>query len=321
MVDFVIIGLNSEKYLGECIKSCLEVTKEYNVAKIIYVDGGSDDNSINIADELGVTTIIYEGSYPSPGIQRNIGFKASKNKYIMFLDSDTIVNKEFVVKALDILKNGIGVGGVFGRRIEKYPTKNFYHVIANIEWNKQIGTAKDFGGDVVLKREAVQLTGGYNEELIGGEDPELARRIIKLGYEIIGLDTTMTIHDINMNSIKSYLKRAYRSGYGFGAVHYFHKEYWILENKRILIRGFLSILCFFMIFFNFLFIILFVLILFKPRIFNSKRISKELDLDKFEGKIYLYHSSIVVIPQFFGLIRFYLGLLLKKPLVNKRRKR
>ncbi len=321
MIDFVIIGLNSEKYLGKCIESCLEVTREFEESTIVYVDGGSNDNSVNLASNYDVITIISNAPYPSPGNQRNLGFKHGKNPYVMFLDGDTVLNKNFILKGIEILKNSIGVGGVFGRRVEKYPKRNSYHIIADIEWNKQLGTATDFGGDVLLKREVLNLSGGYKEELVGGEDPELARRIIKLGYEIIGLDILMTVHDINMDSAVSYIKRAYRSGYGFGVVHHYHKEYWTSENKRILIRGLLVFIFFFLLFIEPLFFIPFVIILFKPRLIGGKKFIRRLNLDEEEGKIYQYHASIVIIPQFLGLIRFYIGLVLKKPLRNKRRKK
>jgi len=46
---------------------------------------------------------------------------------------------------------------------------------------------------------------------------------------------------------------------------------------------------------------------------------QEHHLNNKEAKIYGWHCSMVVLPQFFGIIRFYVGKLFNKPLKNKRR--
>lgn len=58
--------------------------------------------------------------------------------------------------------------------------------------------------------------------------------------------------------------------------------------------------------------------LFSPRLFRIEKFMRENNLNKTEAKKYAWHCSLVVIPQLFGIIRFYFGQLFNKPLKNKR---
>jgi len=66
---------------------------------------------------------------------------------------------------------------VTGRREERHPRKNIYHILTEMEWRYEIGPCRYFGGDVLIRREALERTGGFDELLIAGEDPELSYRV------------------------------------------------------------------------------------------------------------------------------------------------
>lgn len=317
-IDFVLIGLNSEKTIESCVESIKKVSKILNKYTISYVDGGSTDRTLILVNKIKNLKVLYITGDPTPGKQRNLGFKNGNLKYVMFLDSDTLLMERFLEKAVEAVKNP-EIGAVCGRRDEIYPNKTKYNYISNIDWNPSFGEVEAFGGDVLIKRPILSKLGGYDEVLVGGEDPEFSRRILKDCYKIIRLDIPMTKHDIDMHTFKQYFKRGYRTGYGYAAVNKKHPEFWNHEIRRILIRGGFSFIFLFLIPYNSIFIIFLFLTLFRPRLSLVKYFERNLNLDRESAKLYSLHASIIIIPEFLGLIRFYSGSVLDRPLKNKRK--
>jgi len=311
-VDCVIIGVNSEKTLERCIRSILEGSCKPDRIRIIYADGGSSDRSISIARQFpAVTALELNPEYPTPGLGRNAGWKAGSAPYVQFLDSDTIMDPGWLALALKTMRENPELGAVRGYRREMHPERSFYNWLGDLEWNDRPGLCQSFGGDVLIRRQALEQTGGYDETLVGGEDPELGWRISRA------------------------VKRAYRSGYGFAAVQSriapTGDSFWKAEQRRITTKGggfFAGIagaLLIPMLQHNTRGTILSMLslagalfLLFKPRITKVGQFMREQQLNRTDAKKYAWHCSLVVLPQLFGIIRFHAGQLLGKPLRNKR---
>lgn len=322
-IDIVIIGLNSQNTLSSCIESVKKLNYDMKLLRIIYVDGGSSDRSIEIAKKYGISYVELKMKHPTPGKQRNAGWKFGNSEYVQFIDSDTELSKDWLQKAIPILENS-KIGAVFGERKEKFPNKSIFNFIGDLEWNPPAGERDFFGGDVLIKREALESSGGYNDNLIAGEDPECAHRIRLKGYKIIKINELMTYHDLAMYRVKQYYKRAHRSGHAFAEVNSIHSDVWSQELRRILFRGGFSLI----IFFSGLLLVIKdvkllllsligLLLLIKPRLSLLKYFMNTMNLNKKSAKLYSWHASFVVIPQFIGVMRYYFGKIMKKPLKNK----
>ena len=114
-----------------------------------------------------------------------------------------------------------------------------------MEWHYETGPCRYFGGEVLVRRSVLETTGGFDEDLVAGEDPELSYRIRRNGWQILRIDAPMSIHDINMTNFRQYLKRAYRSGYAYVeiALRFIRKpeKLWLKESIRILVKALLPI--------------------------------------------------------------------------------
>ena len=326
-VDVVIIGLNAEKTLKRCIESVKANSYNQELIEIIYVDGGSTDNSITEAENTeGVKVVKLNLEYPTPGKQRNEGWKVGTAEYVQFIDSDTVLDKEWIKIAIEELENGTA-GAVCGDRKEFYPEKSIYNWLGDQEWNAKAGEIKYFGGDVMVKRELLEKTGGYDNDLIAGEDPELAYRAGKAGYKIIKLDKLMTRHDLAMYKFKQYWKRAYRTGHAYAEVNKKHKDMWDVDCERILKRGGIGVvgtitgIIFSMITPWFIFLsLLSIGVMFRPRIMLVNYFKNEMKITKKEAEIYAIHASMVIVPQFLGILRYVIGEKINIPLRNKAKK-
>ncbi len=321
-IDVVIIVLNSAKTLSACIQSVQACRYPQELITIFYADGGSRDDSVRIAESHGARSILVDAEYPTPGGQRNAGWKAGEAPLVQFLDSDTILDPDWLFVAVGKLEAGLGA--VCGDRREMHPERSTFNWIHDQEWNGKPGVADFFGGDVLIRREALESTGGYDPGIVAGEDPECAYRVRKAGYRILKLDCPMTRHDIAMYKVRQYWKRTHRSGYGFAEVHSLHRDFWGNEVARIWIRGgffllgcaLLPIAFFSPVFF--IFPVLGFFLLFRPRLLLVRKFMNCMSLEQREARIYAWHTSLAVVPQFFGLLRFHLGKVFRCPLRNKR---
>lgn len=331
-IDCVIIGINTDRTLAACIESVLNGDYPRDKLNIIYVDGGSNDASLQIATTFPeVTTLKLDTLHPSPGLGRNRGWEHGHAPLVQFLDSDTIVEPTWLLKATQAIQDP-RIGAVLGLRKELRPHSSIFNQIADFEWNGPAGESDCFGGDVMIRRSVLEHTKGYDEVLVGGEDPELSRRVIRSGWRIWRIQAVMTYHDLNMHHLKPYLKRAYRSGYGFAAVRRREAQvkspFWRSEALKILVRGLgflgmvlsagilwviggvsgliLALSC----------LALGVFLLFRPRIMCVPKLIRQHAMERKMANAYGWHCSVVVLPQLMGMLRFYVGSLLNRPLRN-----
>ncbi|MEE8540816.1 MAG: glycosyltransferase family 2 protein, partial [Desulfobacterales bacterium] len=156
-IGVVIIGVNVKQYLADCIRSVRSADYPQDRIEIVYVDGGSRDESPQLAKaHSGVRVIELKDRHPTPGRGRNAGWQMLATPLIQFLDADTILNPLWFKKALSRLDEDIVA--VCGHRREKFPHKNFLHVLTEMEWHYELGPCRYFGGDVLVKREALEKT-------------------------------------------------------------------------------------------------------------------------------------------------------------------
>ena len=330
-VDCVIIGVNARSTLDRCIRSVKESRYDRGELRIVYVDGGSRDESVAIArrhEDARVVALDLES--PTPGRGRNAGWKEGRAPFVFFLDSDTVADPDWIEKGISVLAGDPRAGAVKGNRLEMHPEASVFNWIGSLEWNAPPGESEAFGGDVLLRREVLEETGGYDEILVAGEDPELSRRASVKGWKIVQLDEPMTLHDLGMKTVGQYWKRAYRTGYGYAAVTARHgagagaRGFWVYECGRIGVRGggfllltYLGILgSFGHAAALFLWIPGLALLLY-PRLFRVPYFSRDKGIDEAAAKTYAWHCSLVVIPEFLGMMRFLWGKVFRRPLKNK----
>ena len=160
------------------------------------------------------------GVAPSAALARNLGAEHLTDlypdlAYVQFIDGDCVVEEEFTNAAVAVLDDDPGLAAVCGYRVEMEPHRNVFHRIAHVEWQMGgVGDVPDFAGDVVLRLNALRPAGGYSPEVVAGEDPELASRLVAAGWRIRRLDMVSTAHDIAMSSVRQWWARSRRGGYG-----------------------------------------------------------------------------------------------------------
>jgi glycosyltransferase involved in cell wall biosynthesis len=330
-ISVVIIGLNVEMYINECIFSVMNADYPSGLIEIIYVDGGSKDSSSLIAKAFGnVKVIELKDRNPTPGKGRNAGYKAASHQVIQFIDADTIIDPGWFKNALPNLEDN--KAAVKGKVIERYPQKNVYHLIGDIEWNISAGKAgwkfsdgpvKTFGGIVLIRKDVLEAVNGYDERLIAGEDPDISYRIRVAGWNIYQINKDMATHDLNMNDFFKYIKRSFRSGHAYAEIGFRYvrrtEKYFMQQLLRILFGVIFPLAVIFLGVVSDMSIIGLVFaipFLFRPLI-KILFLRKRYKLNFNHALLYGVHLSFVIYPQFFGVLRYLFARVFGIPLKNK----
>lgn len=97
LVSIIIPLYNSEKYIGDCIESCLR--QEYENIEVIVIDDGSTDDGLSVAKkdvQRDKRVKVFHTRNCGVSSARNTGIKKSHGKYVCFLDADDCLDKGFV---------------------------------------------------------------------------------------------------------------------------------------------------------------------------------------------------------------------------------
>jgi hypothetical protein len=113
--------------------------------------------------------------------------------------------------------------------------------VLDLDWVYPPGETLFFGGDVLVRRAALEAVNGFDESLIAGEEPEMCRRMRNLGWHIQHIDVPMTLHDLAITRFSQYWRRSQRAGYAFAAVstrfRATSEPFWSDEARRNRLRG------------------------------------------------------------------------------------
>src|SRR4030042_4439233 len=111
-LSIIILSYNTQDLLKDCLLSLRKVVSEVDF-EIIVPDNGSTDGSPEMLKEEFPEVLLIEN-------KKNLGFAKGNNRaepftrgeYILFLNSDTIINKDTLSKTVEYLDNHRQVGAL-----------------------------------------------------------------------------------------------------------------------------------------------------------------------------------------------------------------
>lgn len=235
----VAIGRNE----GERLRRCLQSVRG-RVECLVYVDSGSTDGSVAMARALGADVVELDMRQPFTAARaRNAGVARVRERlpgvrWIQMVDGDCEVAPGWLATAGAALDTEPGLAAVFGRRRERFPDASIYNRLCDIEWSIAPGIVKACGGDVMFRAQALEQVGGYRDDLIAGEEPELCIRLRQRGWTIRCVGAEMTLHDAAMTRFGQWWRRTVRAGYAFAEGARLHgappERHWVKPLKSAL---------------------------------------------------------------------------------------
>jgi GT2 family glycosyltransferase len=215
-VGVVVIGRNEGDRLRRCLTSAVREARH-----LLYVDSGSADGSVALAQSLGVETFALDTSVPfSAARARNEGQARLRQmhphlRYLQFVDGDCELCEDWLSAAAEFLDSHADVAVALGRLREKHPERSVFNTMIQFEWDLPPGETRTCGGIAMMRASAFDQVQGFRTDLIAGEEPELCVRLRRNGWRIWRLAGDMALHDLAMSRFSQWWKRQLRTGHVF----------------------------------------------------------------------------------------------------------
>lgn len=235
----VVIGRNE----GDRLKPSLQSVAAAGLP-LVYVDSGSTDDSLTAARSLDVPVISLARDRPfSAARGRNEGLQEvsrrwPETKSVMFLDGDCVLDANFPALAAETFERKSDCAIVTGHLSERFPDASIYNRLCAMEWRSPAGRIDNMnalGGIMAIRVAAFKAVGGFNEEAIAGEEPDLGVRLCLAGYSIWKIDHPMATHDAAMTRFGQWWQRAVRGGHALAHRYSRHGRSRFRDGRRELL--------------------------------------------------------------------------------------
>jgi hypothetical protein len=192
---------------------------------VVYVDSGSSDGSLERAASLCDLALGLDPARPfSAARARNEGLRAlvaarPQLQLIQFLDGDCTLLPGWLEAAEPAMAADAARAVVVGPLRERHPEASAYNRMCALEWRSTPGDLTNFGalGGIMLVRVDVFMrVGGFDEQIIAGEDSEFGVRVALAGFKVTKIAVEMATHDADIQRFAQWWRRAVRGGHAIG---------------------------------------------------------------------------------------------------------
>jgi len=199
-ISIIITCYNYGKYLEEALGSVFN--SDYDNFEVILVDDGSTDSytieKIEEIENKGLENlIIIRQENSGVSVARNNGFKASSGDYVVFLDADDKIDRDYLKKCAEKLDRNSKVSFVYTNSIffsEKNNVKIF-----NLKYNFYSLLFRNYIPITsMIRREAFAFVSGYKK--CNYEDWELYINLSKNNFEGFYLNEYLFFYRVHANS-------------------------------------------------------------------------------------------------------------------------
>lgn len=200
LVSVIIPCYNQGIYLDEAIDSVLSQTYQ-NLEIIVINDGSTDEFTNNLLSDYKrdkTTVLITENQGLSN--TRNTGIKKAKGKYILPLDADDKIGKEYIEEAVNVLEKDKKIGIVYCEAELFGANSGKWHLQPYSFPEILLGNRIFCSG--IFRKSDWEKTGGYDPKFTyGGEDYDLWLSFIEAGLGVYQIPKSLFFYRIKKGSM------------------------------------------------------------------------------------------------------------------------
>jgi GT2 family glycosyltransferase len=214
-VTVIVLNWNGKRFLEQCISSLLN--QSYSSYEVLLVDNASVDGSIEYVKDLfgNPTKLRILALRENFGFSKgnNIGMKQSTSQYLIVLNNDTKVAKNFIeqlVKAAEANPNigSVGCKIIFGSKqnwfSQKFTNNGFivpYFLQSTLQnslekiSNSNSVNLSNSGCAVLFRKDVIDAVGGFDEDFWSNwEDWDIGYRVNLAGFECVCIPDPLVFH-------------------------------------------------------------------------------------------------------------------------------
>lgn len=199
MVSIIILSYNTQSLLRECLSSIFRWAD--SDVKVIVVDNHSQDQSVHMIRTKFPKVKLIE-SKENLGFAKgvNLGASHARTDLLLFLNSDTVLNKEDFERIVEFIraKDDAGVVGGKLKNLDGSTSSSYssfygiWEIFLLLFWRKERNNLRrpsrvDWvsGGFMLVKKDFFDVLGGFDPHFFMYiEDMEFCYRVKKEGYSV-----------------------------------------------------------------------------------------------------------------------------------------
>ncbi len=231
-ISFVIPAYNEQEIIGKTLLLIKHLMRDISY-EVIVVDNGSTDGTANIVRQFDAKLLI-DASKTIAGL-RNLGASHAKGQILVFLDADVMITEQWVeniFKASERIDNVDGAM-ITGSRCGISNTSGWIekYWFLPMCYDKEVNYINS--GHLIVEKTYFDKLGGFNANMITGEDYEICLRAKEKGYIIENDPELYVIHEGYPKTISNFIKR--EIWHGTQDVRSFHD----FISSKVAIAGFI----------------------------------------------------------------------------------
>lgn len=213
-VSIIIVNWNGKENLRECLESLSKI--DYSNYEVILVDNGSIDESVFLVrSQFPKVTIVESGKNLGFAGGNNLGYQKSKGEYVLFLNNDTLVTRNFLGNLVDFIKERKDLAIIQPKILFHRPGTALHHKINSIgsfllrsgflyhlDYGKK-DTKRElpyeifsaYGACFLARRSVIKKVGLFDPDYFAYfEETDLCHRVWLAGYKIMILPNVIIYH-------------------------------------------------------------------------------------------------------------------------------
>ncbi|MEK6909900.1 MAG: glycosyltransferase family 2 protein [Candidatus Aenigmatarchaeota archaeon] len=247
-VSIILVNYNGEKFLTDCLDSLERTDYQKDMYEVILVDNASKDNSVKlIKEDFPWVKLIVSDRNTGYSEGNNMGVENATGKYLVFLNTDTIVEKNWLSELVKKIENDKSIGacssqvlyqddknlintiggfwsvlGVPGSMGEKNPKDSF---------ENETPTFSPTGCSMIIRSDLYKEVGGFdNDYFLYCEDADLGWRLWNRKLKIVLAPSSIVYHKVSA-SLKGLGKKTFSEWYYFYSAR--NRFITIMKNARV----------------------------------------------------------------------------------------
>ncbi|MCU0666883.1 MAG: glycosyltransferase [Candidatus Omnitrophica bacterium] len=200
LISIIILNYNGANFLDGCISSVENANYPPERMQIIVVDNGSTDNSLSILEKYKPGITVIRNKINNCCLANNIGIKNSKGKFIVLLNNDVRVDREWLNQLLATINSKEDIGMVGSKILfEDGRIQSAGHLrFSDYTWADRGLYEKDQGQyekveevesvsncSAMYRAQALKETGLFDEDfMMYLEEVDMAIRMRKKGWKV-----------------------------------------------------------------------------------------------------------------------------------------
>lgn len=267
-LTIIIPEYNTKDILSQCLRSIFLQTKKINF-EVIVVDNASNDGSFTMVKKhFPLVRIIRNNKNLGFAKANNQALKLSRGKYILFLNSDTIILNRAIEGSLKFIKN-TNEASILGCQLldqtgKIQPSGGFFPTLGRVfNWMFFIDnlaviskiikpyqqTRLDFfkkiqtcdwltGAYLMVKKQVIKAIQGFDEKFfMYSEEIDFCYRAKKAGFKVYFYPGAQVVHLKGKSSQEGFKEAVLGEYLGIKKFFYKHKAKWQLSLLKLFLRG------------------------------------------------------------------------------------